>query len=74
MVGRVDDEIKGSIYGLYAMTEIIKEIPDTRLAIIGIQPPEYLLNLIKELKLEDNVDYPGFITNITEFYLNTSVY
>ena len=31
MVGRVDDIIKGAIYGIYAMAEIVKEIPDARL-------------------------------------------
>jgi len=73
MVGRVDDIIKGAQYGLYAMSEIVKEVPDARLTIIGIDPPQYLKDLIKQLKLENNVHYPGFSTNITEFYLNTSV-
>ena len=73
MVGRVDDIIKGAQYGIYAMSEIVKEVPDARLTIIGIEPPQYLKDLIKQLKLENNVNYPGFSTNITEFYLNTSV-
>ena len=73
MVGRVDDIIKGAQYGLYAMSEIVKEVPDARLTIIGIEPPQYLKDLIKQLKIENNVHYPGFSTNITEFYLNTSV-
>ena len=30
MVGRVDDVIKGAQYGLYAMAEIVKEVPDKR--------------------------------------------
>ena len=73
MVGRVDDIIKGAQYGLYAMAEIVKEVPDARLTIIGIEPPQYLKDLIKQLKIENNVHYPGFSTNITQFYLNTSV-
>ena len=73
MVGRVDDIIKGAQYGLYAMAEIVKEVPDARLTIIGIEPPKYLKDLIKQLKIENNVHYPGFSTNITQFYLNTSV-
>ena len=73
MVGRVDDVIKGAQYGLYAMAEIVKEVPDVRLTIIGMEPPQHLKDLMKELNIQDNVYYPGFSTNITEFYLNTSV-
>ena len=73
MLGRVDDIIKGAIYGIYAMAEILKEVPDAILTIIGIEPPKYLKDLIKKLKIQDNVKYPGFSTNITEFYLNSSV-
>ena len=73
MVGRVDDIIKGAKYGLLAMAEIVKEVPDARLTIVGMQPPQDLKDLIKELNIQDNVNYPGFSTNITEFYLNTSV-
>ena len=73
MVGRVDDIIKVAVYGIYAMAEIVKQVPDAILTIIGIEPPEELKNLIKELNIQDNVNYPGFSTNITEFYLNASV-
>ena len=73
MVGRVDDVIKGAKFGILAMAEILKEVPDAKLTIIGIDPPKYLKDLIKELKIENSVHYPGFSKNITEFYLNTSV-
>ena len=73
MVGRVDDVIKGGKYGILAMAEIVKEVPDARLTIVGIEPPQHLKNLIKELNIENKVHYPGFSYNITEFYLNTSV-
>ena len=73
MVGRADDVIKGIKYGLYAMAEIVKEIPNARLTILVIVLPKELKDLIQELGIQDNVDYPGFSTNITEFYLNTSV-
>ena len=73
MAEKVDNIIKGAEYGLYAMTEIVKEIPDARLTIIGMELPQHLKDLIKELKIQDNVNYLEFSTNITEYYLNTSV-
>ena len=73
LVGRIDDIIKGAKYCLLAMAEIIKEVPDAKLTIIGSKPPENLKNLMKKLKIENNVEYFEFSTNITEFYLNTSV-
>ena len=73
MVGRVEDVIKGAKFGILAMAEILKEVPDAKLTIIGSQVPENLKNLTKELKIENNVYWPGFSTNISEFYLNTSV-
>ena len=73
MVGRFDDILKGAVYGIQAMAEIVKEVPDAKLTILGLNPPQHLLDLIKQLKIENNVIWPGFSTNITEFYLNTSV-
>lgn len=73
MVGRVNDEIKGAKFGIKAMAEIVKEIPDAILTIIGMKLPQNLLDLIKELKIENNVVNPGFSLNVTEFYLNSSV-
>ena len=73
MVGRVEDVIKGAKFGILAMAEILKEVPDAELTIIGANYPENLKNLTKELNIEKNVYWPGFSTNISEFYLNTSV-
>ena len=73
MVGRMDDSIKGGRYGILAMREIVKEIPDAKLTIVGLSHPQDLKDLIKHLKIENNVRWVGFAQNITEFYLNTSV-
>ena len=73
MVGRVEDVIKGGKFGILAMAEILKEVPDAELTIVGANYPENLKNLTKELNIEKNVYWPGFSTNISEFYLNTSV-
>jgi len=73
MVGRVDDIIKGGKFGIYAMAEILKEIPDAKLTIVGPYLPDFLKNLIKELKIGNSVTYVGFTQNISHYYLNASV-
>ena len=73
MVGGLDNIIKGAKYGIKAMAEILKEVPDAKLTILGLNPSRDLLNLIKVLKIKDSVSLPGFGSNITEFYLNSSV-
>ena len=72
MVARLDDVIKGGKYAMLAMAEIIKEVPDALLTIIGTDT-HFIENLVKEFNIEKNVYYPGFSTNVTEFYLNASV-
>ena len=73
MVGRVDDIIKGGKYGIYAMAEILKEVPDALLTIVAPSHPDSLKNLIKELKIEKSVTWIGFTPDVSYFYLNTSV-
>ena len=55
------------------MAEIVKEVPDARLTIIGIEPSKNIKDLIKELKIQNKVYYTGPTINTTELYLNTSV-
>ncbi len=55
------------------MAEILKEVPDAKLTILGLNPPEYLKKFAEKLKIENSIIWPGFSTNISEFYLNTSV-
>ena len=73
MVGRADDVIKGAKYGILAMYEIVKIVPDAKLTMIGIDPPQYIKDLIKQLHLEQSISYPGFSHDISQFYVNTSV-
>ena len=73
MVGRVDDIIKGGKFGILAMSEILKEIPDAKLTIVGLNPPDNLINLTHELHIEKSVIWANFSLNISEHYLNTSV-
>ena len=73
IVGRVDDVLKGAKFGILAMAEILKEVPDATLTIVGLNPPENLKNLAKELNIEKSVFWPGFSKNISEYYLNASI-
>ena len=73
MVGKFDQGIKGGVYGIYAMAEILKEVPDAKLIIMGFTFPQPLLDLLKQLKIEKNVDLVGFTQSISHFYLNASV-
>jgi glycosyltransferase involved in cell wall biosynthesis len=49
IVGRANDIIKGVKFGVFAMTEIVKEVPDARLTIVGIEPKQN----IKDLNLQN---------------------
>ena len=73
ILGILDDKLKGGKYGLLAMAEILKKVPDAKLTILGLNHPEYLINFAKELNIENSINLPGFSKNITEFYLNASV-
>ena len=73
MVGRVNDIIKGAKYGFLAMAEIIKEVPDAILVIVSPSIPQDLVNLSKQLKIEKNVKWVGYIKDVSKFYLDASV-
>ena len=73
MVGRVDDVIKGGKFGIYAMKEILNEVPDAKLTIVAPYPPKFIINLIKELKIGNGVRFIRFTKQISQYYLNASV-
>ena len=73
MVGRVNDIIKGGKFGIYAMKEILNELPDAKLTIVAPYHSKFIINLIKELKIENSVQLVQFSKQISQFYLNASV-
>jgi glycosyltransferase involved in cell wall biosynthesis len=73
LITGLEVEIKGGKYALLAMAEILKKVPDAKLTILDYNPPENLKKFAKELNIENSLYWPGFSTNITEIYLNTSV-
>ena len=48
MVGRFDETIKGGKYGIYAMAEILKEVPDAKLTVVIPSQPNYIIDLVKQ--------------------------
>jgi len=73
IVGRIDDVIKGAQFGVKAMAEVVKEIPDAQLTIVSGYHDPKIKNLVKELNIEKNVRFMPFSQNISEYYLNSSV-
>ena len=73
IVGRIDDPIKGTQFGVKAMAEAIKEIPDAQLIIVSGYHDPKIKKLVEELNIEKNVRFIPFSHNISEYYLNASV-
>ena len=73
IVGRLDDVIKGAEFGIKAMGEVVKQVPDAQLYLVSSYHPPNIINLIKELNFEQNVHYIPFSQNISEYYLKSSV-
>ena len=75
MLGRLNDKKKGLIYAIKAMYLIVKEIPDARLNLVSSDgKTQQLVNTLEELNLTNNVFYTPFTRNISELFLNSSVY
>ena len=73
IVGRTDDVIKGTKYGIKAMAEVIKNYPKANLNIVSGNHGLDIKDLVKELNIESNVNFLPFTHNISEAYLNASV-
>ena len=75
MIGRASDRLKRFELGLKAMLFILKEIPETKLKIISnIYSAEFLLDEIKQLKLEKSVEFIGYISNPEIYFKNASLH
>ena len=75
MLGRLNDKKKGLIYALKAMTLIVKEIPDARLNLVSSDGnSKELKRTLDKLNLTNNVFYIPFTPQISEHFLNSSVF
>ena len=74
IMGRENDRIKGGYYGIKAMYEIVKEVPDAKLYFIS---SDYRINslkgVIEELNLTKNIEIVSYVENISLYFLNSSV-
>ena len=73
IVGRIDDIIKGAEFGFRAFAEAVKQVPDAILNIASPSIPQNIINLVNELGIQQNINFMGFIQNISNVYLNSSV-
>ena len=73
IVGRTDDIIKGTSYGIKAMAEVIKNYPEAILNIVSGTYTQKIIDLVNELNISSNVNFLPFTYNISEAYLNASV-
>ena len=75
MLGRLNDRKKGVLYAIKAMEIIIKEIPDAKLYLVSSDSrTQEFKNLSQELNLTNNVIFTNYIENISEYFLNSSVF
>ena len=74
VMGRENDPVKGGIYAIKVLNILVRLIPDVKLYFISSDDRiERIIKLIKEFDLEHNVEIKPFVTNITEYFLNSSV-
>ena len=73
MIGRTNDREKRFELGIKAMENIIKEIPDSKMNIIGKYNSK-LSRIISDLNLTDYVNFSGFHSNIKEHLKSASLH
>lgn len=74
IMGKEKDLVKGGIYGIKAMSLIVEKIPDAMLYLISTSNHiKFLEDLIKELKLQKNIQIFYNVENVTKIFLNSSV-
>ena len=74
IMGREHDRIKGGYYGIKAMSEIVKEVPDAKLYFISADfSISFLRGVIKDLNLTKNVEIVHYVINISHYFLNSSI-
>lgn len=73
MIGREKELLKGGIYGIKAMSIIVKSIPNAKLYIISSNHNlDFLRELIRQLHLQNNIEILHNV-NKTQYYLNSSL-
>ena len=73
MIGRGNDKLKRFELGIKAMKYIIKEVPNCEMKVIS-QNIDDLKDLVKNLTLENNVDFVGYIPHPEIYFKNASLH
>ena len=75
MVGRADNKFKRFDIGIQSMEYIIEQIPDCKMGIISnTSNIYYLVNIIKNLNLENNILFYGFSITPDLYFNNISLH
>jgi len=75
MIGRLSDKFKRFYLGIESMKYILKEVPDCQMKIISKVDNNYELDeLVKKLKLENNVNFIGYTSKPEEYFKNSSLH
>lgn len=75
MIGRAGDKYKRFELGIRAMGYIVKQVPECKMKIIsnkiGLND---IINITKELKLQNNIEFVGYIEKPEIYYNNASLH
>ena len=75
MIGRAIDKYKRFELGIQAMEYIVKQVPECKMKIISNKIGlDYIINITKTLKLQDNIEFVGYIGKPETFYSNASLH
>jgi len=75
MIGRANDRMKRFDLGLKAMKYIVEEVPESQMLIISnFFGARYLMNLVKSLNLQNNVQFMGYTLKPEVYFQNSSLH
>lgn len=75
MIGRADDKIKRFTLGIKSMKFVIEKIPQCQMKIIShLNQIDNILNLINQLKLENNIQFVDYISSPEIYFKNASLH
>jgi glycosyltransferase involved in cell wall biosynthesis len=75
MIGRANDRMKRFDIGVKAMKYIVEEVPDSQMLIISnTYGAGYLVNLVKNLNISNNVKFVGYALKPEVYFKNASLH
>ena len=75
MIGRAEDKIKRFKIGILSMKYIIRRIPQCKMKVISyLNHIGNLFNLVKKLKLENNIEFVNYISSPEIYFKNASLH